>query len=462
MKQMGRARASAVVTAAGLWVAGAAAADPPAPLVQALQRTDTARSADVSFTEHVVVGSANVTVRLRGIEQPPAKAGSFVFSISPAQAVLGQASEIMLGSRVYVHYGLLDRLHAKNPAVKRWLVVDSRSSLGVDPAGLTALGSSNLKKMTGFKVVGNGSEDGVPVTRYQGVLALGQATASPEFQALLAHLPSASAPVLRGTARIEFSVGKDGYVHRVRSTIDTGSSARPTAQITIDATLTNFNQNTSALVPPPASDVMSLATFNRLMGVPAPTNSALLGKLVLKASQVGSGYVLSQIPGGRLVQGEATLDYCGLSYPSERLRTARLQVQYTRRGASYKASNEVVTYSAGGAQQALAEARHAATACPQGALKNAPGGVTDLVHHSRVVTDPRLLPGAVAILDHETATVHGKRMTIDAMEVYQVRGNVLSGVYGAGGTGATVEATTLRAAEHSAANLRRFVSSATH
>jgi hypothetical protein len=107
--------------------------------------------------------------------------------------------------------------------------------------------------------------------------------------------------------------------------------------------------------------------------------------------------------------------------------------------------------------------RHAAAACPQGALKNLPAGVTNLVHHSRLVTDPHLLPGAVAILDHETATVHGKRVTVDAMEVYQVRGNLLSGVYGSASTPAAVETGTLRAAEQSASNLKRSVpATATH
>lgn len=202
---------------------------------------------------------------------------------------------------------------------------------------------------------------------------------------------------------------------------------------------------------------MTLARFNQLMGMPSQSAQPLLEKVLLKPSQVGAGYRLGQIPGGQLVQGEPTLDYCGFTYPSEALRTARLQVVYTRKGSAFKASNEVVSYRPRGAQQALGEARHAAATCPQGAIKNLPSGVTSLTHHAHLVTDPHLLPGAVAIIDHVTATVHGKRQTSYAMEVYQVRGDVLSGVYGTGNTEAATRTATLHAAEQSARNLERDV-----
>jgi hypothetical protein len=445
------------VVVAGLLVGSASATAPLATVVQAVQRTSSATSANLSLTERVSFGAVEVVVRLRGIQQPRASAGSFVFSLSPAQTGLGQGSEILEGSKVYVHYGLLDTLHAKNPAVKTWLLVDSRSNFGVDPSGLATLGVATVRKMTGVTAVGSGTEAGMRVTRYRGTLDLRQAAASPQMQALFSHLPSASATLLNGKEQVEISIGTDGYVHRVQATITSRASGGTSIHVTVDSEFTNFNQYTAALVPPPASDVMSLSRFNQLMGLPSQSARNLLSRVLLRASQVGFGYRLAQIPGGQLVQGEATLDYCGFTYPSESLRTARIQVVYTRKGTAFKASNEVVSYRPGGAQQALREARHAATACPQGAIKKPPTGVTSLSHHARFVTDAHLLPGAVAILDHVTATINGKRQTNYSMEVFQDRGNILSGVYGSGPTAAATQTATLHAAEQSAHNLEHSV-----
>jgi hypothetical protein len=68
-----------------------------------------------------------------------------------------------------------------------------------------------------------------------------------------------------------------------------------------------------------------------------------------------------------------------------------------------------------------------------------------------------LLPGAVAILDSETGVVNGRRVKVETVAVFQVRRNVLSGVYGQGGSAAALQAATLRAAQRSAANLKRYV-----
>jgi hypothetical protein len=452
-----RASPALLALAGILASAAAAAAGPPAALVQAVQKTNAASSASLTLTVRTGLGSRTVsTLRLHGIEQPSAQAGSFVLTITPDQAGLGQASEIVHGSKVYVHYALLDTLHAKNPSVKSWVVVDSRSALGVDPAGLTALGSNELTQMTGLRAVGAGSVGGVAVTRYAGALDLRKASSLPELQQLLAHLPSAVASVLKGKEQFVFSVGADGYVHRVTASLGV-PLAGARLRVDVDATLGAFGASPGAILPPPSSDVMTLDSFERLLGLPTAGDTALLDKVVLKTSQVGAGYTVSVIPGGRQVTGEPTLDFCGLRYPSEQLRTARLQVAYTKKGAAFKASNEVVTYKPGGAQQALREVAHAASTCPNGTVSRPPKGVTRLVRHTRVLKDARLLPGAVAVLDVETGVVKGKPVTLREVAVYQVRGNVLSAVYGTGPSVATAEAGALRAAALSAADLKRYV-----
>ena len=83
------------------------------------------------------------------------------------------------------------------------------------------------------------------------------------------------------------------------------------------------------------------------------------------------------------------------------------------------------------------------------------------MRRTRVVADSRLLPGSIAILETDSGVVKGKAttsttVTSTTMAVYQIRGDVLSGVYGFGTSPDTVETSTLRAAEQSAVNLTKF------
>ena len=78
-----------------------------------------------------------------------------------------------------------------------------------------------------------------------------------------------------------------------------------------------------------------------------------LSKIVLQGAQIAHGYKVAAYPGGSSFIGETTLDLCAGSYPSENLRTGRLQVSYNHPTKTVDISNEVVTYVSGGAQQAL-------------------------------------------------------------------------------------------------------------
>ena len=445
--------------AAAIFCAGSGAAGAPPALLQAIAKTNSAQSAVIDFEERVSQGSQVTTLRLQGAEQPQAKTGSFVLVISPAQQGFAPVTEILVGSKLYIHYPVLDTLHAKNPKVKSWIVVDTNSSLGVNPSSLTALAGEQLQDLTGIKAVGTGTVDGIAVTRYAGTLDLRKAAQSGQMQQLLSHLPSAAAAVLNGTAQIELWVGRDGYLHRTTTTMSLPVQGEQTIKITVDGTLDGFDKSNTPPVAPAAGDTMTLAQFGQLTGSatgPSAADTALLAKVVLRPAQVGAGYKLSQMPGGHEVQNEVTLDFCNATYPSEALRTARLQVLYDASGNSFHASNEVVTYQPGGAKQALAEVTHEAAVCPNGTVKNPPAGVTNLVRHTRVVADSRLLPGAIAILETDSGVVKGKSMTSTTVAVYQIRGNILSGVYGFGTSAATVQTDTLHAAEQSAANLTKY------
>jgi hypothetical protein len=182
----------------------------------------------------------------------------------------------------------------------------------------------------------------------------------------------------------------------------------------------------------------------------------VLTQVVLRPSQVGPGYRLQQRPDGHGVFGLVTLDLCGFTFPSERLRTDRLQVNYVRRGAAVQLSNEVVTYRPGGARQALREVAHAARHCPRTPVGSTVAGVPKLTYRIGWVHDRRLLPGAVALRVRASGMQNGKRLVLTTLGVYQVRGNVLSGVYTYGRSFRAELPIGLHAAAQSALNLKRL------
>jgi len=179
---------------------------------------------------------------------------------------------------------------------------------------------------------------------------------------------------------------------------------------------------------------------------------------VLSPAQVGAGYRMSVIAGGTLVKGQVTLDLCSSNFPSERLRVARLQVLYARSAGAPQLSNEVVRYRPGGAQQALREVTHAANHCPRGPVQRPIAGAPPVTFRVTKVTDPRLLPGYLAVRVHATGKYKGRKFVTNAVGVYQARGEVFSGIYTDGqGTIAAQLRFGLHAAEESAKNLRRLV-----
>jgi len=180
-----------------------------------------------------------------------------------------------------------------------------------------------------------------------------------------------------------------------------------------------------------------------------------LAKLVLKPSAVGAGYVLLQRTDGSGTS-QRTLDLCGTSnYPSERLRVERLQVDYLKQGAPLALSNEVVTYRAGGAAEAMREVAQHAANCP--AKPIAFEGQPPLRYTITRISDAKLVPGAIALRIDVSGKIKGKPVSAIRYAVYQRVGSVLSGVYSysaKGVSGAAEQAFVLHAAEASAKALR--------
>ena len=193
------------------------------------------------------------------------------------------------------------------------------------------------------------------------------------------------------------------------------------------------------------------------LAVVALASQPNLSKLVLKPSSVAPGYLMLQAPGGK-GKKQRTLDVCGTkNYPSEALRTARLQVEYGKpKGTTILLSNEVVVYKAGGAAQAMREVAEHAKNCP--AKPFATEGLPPLRYTYTRLTDSKLLRGALVFRMVVSGTVKGARVHGVHFLVYQRFGNVLSGVYTYASSKVSVAAQerfALHAAEASAKILRQ-------
>jgi hypothetical protein len=181
-----------------------------------------------------------------------------------------------------------------------------------------------------------------------------------------------------------------------------------------------------------------------------------VNRAVLKAAQVGPGSIVRDIPHGAELRGQATLDVCGFTFKSERRRVARLQVSFIRNdGTGVFLSNEVVDYKHGWAKKAMKELRKAIATCPKGFVKSTIPGAGLIRNRFDPIKSSKFLPDSVGVIDHITEKVPHKKkpLLFDSLLVYQVRGNVLSGVYS---FGAVQLPTVVHAAEQSAVNLKKL------
>jgi hypothetical protein len=176
--------------------------------------------------------------------------------------------------------------------------------------------------------------------------------------------------------------------------------------------------------------------------------------LILKPRQVGPRYRLQSRPDGHGVKNLVTLDLCGFTFHSERLRAKRLQVNYVRPGSPVVVSNEVVVYRPGGTKLALSELRRAIATCPRGPVDSNIAGIGPITYRLKKLRFPALLPGSIALRVHITGKANGRHVDFTSLGVYQVKGAVLSGVYTMGGAITAQERLAAHAAAQSAKNLR--------
>ena len=83
------------------------------------------------------------------------------------------------------------------------------------------------------------------------------------------------------------------------------------------------------------------------------------------------------LPGGDQVKGQATLDLCNQTFPSESLRVQRLQdVAVDSSGAGVLSTEAVLYQNAAATKQAFKELRGVRASCPKGPVTSADGTKT--------------------------------------------------------------------------------------
>jgi hypothetical protein len=191
----------------------------------------------------------------------------------------------------------------------------------------------------------------------------------------------------------------------------------------------------------------------------ATTAAPSLNKVILKPAQVGKGYGIYARTDGFGVKAAPTLDLCGRKgYPSEAKRVDRLQVNYLKAKQPIGLSNEVVRYKPGGAKQALHEVAQHARTCPSTPVDTGESGVGKLTFTITPLHDTKLIKGAVAVRVRAVGKLtNGKKVDQTSYAVYQVVGDVLSGVYSFGPNTPAQETFALHAAEQSAKVLKKQV-----
>lgn len=261
MNVMGRHAICAGVIAGALGaVAVASAASPPAPLQSAETKTENATTMRVTMTLTMRIGGQVLGYTVDGVERLRAHQASMVVDLSRLDPSIGRMRVLAIGSRYYVHYQLLDALHAKRPAVKPWIVESSAATVGFDPWSLAKL-PTGLRAATDYRVLRTGGG----TTSYAARLDLGSVlTMNPRLKQMLGQLGTVVSKVVRKPMEVELDVGSDGYLHRVVESFTMSIAGDPFRTIMV-ARLSDFGVDSGPIMAPPADKVMTLSRFKKLV-----------------------------------------------------------------------------------------------------------------------------------------------------------------------------------------------------
>lgn len=194
------------------------------------------------------------------------------------------------------------------------------------------------------------------------------------------------------------------------------SAAPPTTSpaTTVPATTVPGGSSPTTTIPPASSDPAAPA----------------LSRAVLQQSDVPPGYIVGLIQGGNSVTGEATLDLCNGTFPSEALRTAREQVAAIDAQGNDVLSTEGVAYrNAAATVQAFHELKSVAARCPSTPVVSPVGEPTVTTHFNPPPDGSWPNVAGVSRLAYDFVTTDLVGTTEHSVAVYLRRGRILMGVY---------------------------------
>jgi len=177
---------------------------------------------------------------------------------------------------------------------------------------------------------------------------------------------------------------------------------------------------------------------------PSVSPAQLVQQVGMSDSDLANGYTVKLIPGGDQVAGQVTLDYCAGHFSSEAHRLARRQVEVlTAAGAPIGVSNEVVAYDTPqAALLALAQLRTAVTHCPKTTyVAGTVAGEPALRYDVSQLSGSSALPAKDNAIATSGVSAKGQKGELYNIEVFQVHGSVLDGVYASSDTKPTADDT---------------------
>jgi hypothetical protein len=191
--------------------------------------------------------------------------------------------------------------------------------------------------------------------------------------------------------------------------------------------------------PASAAPVPTPPLVPTVPAVPSPSASnplssdpsaPFLQRLVVRQIDVPSGNTVQLLDGGNQVTGQTTLDLCNGTYPSEALRSARLQVVEYDGGGAGVLSTEAVLYRHGSdAAQAMNEIRSVAAGCPNRPVVSPVGEPTVTTRFQAAPDSSWPHEPGVARQAYAFTTTDSLGVTDTHIAVYLQRGRVLEGVY---------------------------------
>jgi hypothetical protein len=181
---------------------------------------------------------------------------------------------------------------------------------------------------------------------------------------------------------------------------------------------------------PPTSGSTAPGTLAPPAAAPSDPAAAALSALVLHQADVAANLTVAAIPGGTRVTGAATLDLCNGTFPSERLRTARLQVATVDAHGNGTLSTEAVLYSTpAGTAQAFSELKSVAAKCPASPVVSPVGEPTVTTRFNPAPDRSWPQVATVERLAFDFVSTDQSGQAQHATAVYLRRGRVLMGVY---------------------------------